>query len=208
MSKLLVSFFLLCCTNSLFAQQIDGDSFIKIDSARLTENESGWLLSANADIQLSPKIRQGLNSGVPLQFIVDFRIKRDIKLWPDKTLFSLQQRYSLIYYVLTRHYRLQLIETTSGAAASDKVNNANSLNTVTGNNKADNSQNFRSLLTALDSLGNLQALPVKKPDIDLNGPLYGQLSYRLDEKALPLPLQSLLPSDWKLVSEDYAWSLN
>jgi len=134
-------------------------------------------------------MQQGLNSGVPLQFIVDFRIKRNRSYWFDETVIHYRHRYSLIYYELTRHYRLQSIPTG-----------------VSGN--------YRSLVAALHKLGRLQGLVVPNSAVfDNDGlensePLYGQLSLRLDDKALPLPLQPFLSSAWKLASEDFAWSLN
>ncbi len=157
---------------------------IEVQSAYLREAPAGWELIASADIQLSPEMRQGLNSGVPLQFIVDFRIKRTREFWIDKTLVEEQHRYTLIYYELTRHYRLQSLTTNK-------------------------SGNFRSLLAALDELGSLQGLAVPRPQgFDDSGELSAYVSMRLDDKALPLPLQPLLSSTWKLASKDFAWSLN
>lgn len=182
---------------------------ITVLSAELLPTETGWDLLASADITLSPEIRQGLDSGVPLQFIVDFRLKKQRKWLPDKTLLAVQHRYSLIYYELTRHYRLQSMTTSE-------------------------SRNFRSLLGALDALGQFQSLPIPSPassgDSDVStAPSTalsnsssdathtstnevkhetGHLSIRLDDKALPLPLQPLFSSSWKLASEEFTWSIN
>jgi len=194
----MIVFVFVCLSTTVVAQEQNA-GYINIDSARLSESGNGWLLSANADIQLTPRIRQGLDSGVPLQFIVDFRIKQPRPLWPDKTVLAIQQRYRLIYYVLTRHYRLQRIDSVPGSSVASR----NQESTI------DNSQNFRSLLTALNSLGRVDGIQVVKPDgIEHSGALYGELSLRLDDKALPLPLQSLFSSAWKLASEDYAWPIN
>jgi len=171
------------------AQSVEDRGQIDVLSAKLRDNATGWELSAVAEIALSREIRQGLDSGVPLQFIVDFRIKRPRPLWLDKTVLESEHRYSLIYYELTRHYRLQSIS-----------------------NKQ--SRNYRSLLAALDDLGNIQGLNVLRPsefndtEFKAGETLIGQLSVRLDEKALPLPLQPLLSSAWRLASEDFTWSLN
>lgn len=192
-----VGLFLLCITIGLqsvavYAQTSSDRGQIIIQSASLRETAGSWQLAALADIQLSPEMRQGLNSGVPLQFIVDFHIRRARPFWLDKTLLKYQHRYRLIYYELTRHYRLQSLT----------------------NNE---SGNYRSLLAALEKLGRLQGLNVNNPDnIELggeasgntSGELYGRLTLRLDDKALPLPLRPLLSSTWALASEDFAWSLN
>lgn len=166
------------------AQSVGDHGLIDVRSAQLRDSENGWELSADAEIALSREIRQGLDSGVPLQFIVDFRIKRERTLWLDETLLESEHRFSLIYYVLTRHYRLQSVTTKK-------------------------SRNYRSLLAALDDLGNIQSLMVDRPDgFDGAGSLTGHVSVRLDGKALPLPLQPVLSSTWRLASEDFTWSLN
>lgn len=168
----------------IHAQQEIERGQIELLDARFRDVEGGWELLANADIQLSPQMRRGLNSGVPLQFIVEVRVKSSRAYWPDPTLLVHQQRYSLIYYELTRHYRLQ------------------SLN-------SGQSRNFRSLLSALEELGRFNdvVIPRPTPEDDAHQ-LIAYVSLRLDDKALPLPLQPLFSSKWKLASEDFAWSLN
>lgn len=166
------------------AQSTTDHGHIEVRSAQLRDSAGGWQLSADAEIVLSREIRQGLDSGVPLQFIVDFRIKRPRQYWLDKTVLALEHRYSLIYYELTRHYRLQSVTTQQ-------------------------SRNYRSLLAALDDLGHIQDVAVNRPaDFQDGAILVGYLSVRLDGKALPLPLQPLLSSTWRLASEDFTWSLN
>jgi len=167
-----------------YAQSTGDGASIEVQDARLRNGLDGLELNADADIRLSPEIRGGLDNGVPLQFIVDFKIKQPRRLWLDKTLLAQEHRYSLIYYELTRHYRLRTLKTNE-------------------------SRNFRSLLAALEELGQLQGLNVS-PGFSLDGHsnLLGVVSMRLDSKALPLPLQPLLSSDWRLTSEDFAWSLN
>lgn len=155
-----------------------------IQSASLLESPVGWQLVAATEIQLSPEMRQGLNSGVPLQFIVDFRIRRARAYWLDDVVLEYQHRYNLNYYELTRHYRLQ--SDTTGESG-----------------------NYRSLIAALDQLGSLQGVVVRKPEqFKVADNLYAQLSLRLDDNALPLPLQPLFSSTWKLASEDFVWPLN
>jgi len=100
-----------------YAQASSNQGHIDIQSASLRESATDLQLIATADIQLSPEMRQGLNSGVPLQFIVDFRVKRNREYWFDDTLLEYRHRYSLIYYELTRHYRLQSLAERRSAKA-------------------------------------------------------------------------------------------
>ena len=175
---------MLAFISAAIAQSVDDSGFIRIDSATFDDKADAWLLNVDAEVQLSPTMRQGLNNGVPLQFIVEVNIKEPRRFWLDKTLQTFQYRYTLIYYELTRHYRLQSMD---------------------GND----SHNFRSLIEALDELGRIQNLTVLKPDLyhSSESPI-AELSFQLDSKALPLPLQPLISSDWRLASEEYAWSLN
>lgn len=185
LTRVFVVIGMLCMPCSFsWAQSAAGEGQIRVLSAQLRDHAQGWQLSAEVDISLSREIRQGLESGVPLQFIVEFLIKKPRPIWPDKTLLAVQHRYSLIYYELTRHYRLQLLSTKE-------------------------SRNYRSLLTALDDLGNIQGLIIDRPNnFEHADALNGHMSVRLDDKALPLPLQPLLSSTWRLSSEEFTWSLN
>lgn len=183
--RLILLFGLLCTPYAALQAQSNSDhGQIEVSSAKLRNIDNGWALSADAEIALSRKIRQGLDSGVPLQFIVEFSIKRARSFWLDKTLLETEHRFSLTYYELTRHYRLQSVTTQQ-------------------------SKNYRSLLAALDDLGKLRDLVVARPaNFEAAGSLTGYVNVRLDDKALPLPLQPLLTSTWRLASEDFTWSLN
>ncbi len=165
---------------------------IQFSQAQLRLLGGQWLLDADADIQLPLEIRAGLDSGVPLEFIVILRVLRQRQWLPDKTLLDFEQRYTLIYYELTRHYRLQALNTND-------------------------SRNFRSLLSALEELGKLRAVSVSIAnrsafdslyDESPTGTILGELTMQLDDRALPLPLQPLISSKWRLSSEDFVWSVN
>jgi len=166
---------------------------IQVLDASLHQLKAQWFLDAQAEIELGPAIRAGLDSGVPLIFIVELQLDEPRTGWFNTPVLDFKQRYSLNYYELTRHYRLQRIDTK----------------TVDGS-----SRNFRSLLAALDDLGSIHSLYVGQPSVSLvdsNSPqrkLLATLSIQLDSGALPLPLQPLIASTWSLASEDYAWWVN
>lgn len=163
--------------------------------ARLERLGQGWLLDAKADIELPREIRTGLDNGVPLEFIVELEIDRPRPWWPDRRLLRQRWHYRLVYYELTRHYRVSELETGT-------------------------SRNFRSLLPALDGLGTLRVL-LTGDDDDVTDDSLTQaphrtlaatgndrratLRMRLDSGALPLPLQPLLSSSWRLRTEQFSW---
>lgn len=164
---------------------------INITHAALEFDNDRVLINANAVIELNSTIERGLKSGVPLEFIVDVRIIRPERWWFDQTLVASQRRYSLTYYELTRHYRVSVID-------------------------EDITVNFRSLLTALEYLGDIEGIqiPGSGDSADqswLSVPdAQGAISVYLDTASLPLPLRpQLLVSDrWRLRSEEYRWVIN
>ena len=162
---------------------------ILIQSADLQKKDDRWWFDYRASIDLPADIRLGLESGVPLQFIVSLRVKKPTKFWRDEILVLTQYRVRLVYYELTRHYRIQFVGT-------------------------DRSVNKRSLLSALDELGTLQMMDVtasvKNATALADSTLsrVATLSIELDQRALPLPLQPLFSSDWRLSSEEFVWRLS
>lgn len=169
---------------------------IQLEDVSLRQGEAGqWYLSASADIDLPEPIRDGLDSGVPLDFLLTLEFRQARRHWPDPLLASYQHRFRLTYYELTRHYRVYAVDT-------------------------DISRNFRSLSAALGGLGNVDRLPmVLSADDDQNRALLdavstdtpavlAELDFGLDLKSLPLPLQPLIASSWKLASQEYQWQVN
>ena len=192
----LLIFFVLV---SLSAQELyrgsDTSGSIVLSNVALTQEQGQLFLDAQAIIDLPPVIREGLYSGVPLDFILTLRFLRPRDLWFDKTLMQVEQRFSLNYYELTRHYRVQARQT-------------------------DSTNNYRSLSSALSGLGEFERLPlitgpsaayIVDEDLvfdDSPGGVLGSLDFRLDADSLPLPLQPLIISSWQLASEEFQWPVN
>ncbi len=169
---------------------------IQLEDVLLHQGDSGqWYLSADAEISLPEPIKAGLDSGVPLDFILTLAFKRKRTYWLDQSLAHFRHRYRLTYYELTRHYRVHALET-------------------------DESRNYRSLSAALAGLGNVDRLPVVIDSVDDqhsaildalamdNAVVLAALDFRLDSKSLPLPLQPLIASSWRLASEEIQWQVN
>lgn len=169
---------------------------IKLDDVSLRQGDAGqWYLSAEADITLPEPIKAGLDSGVPLDFILSIEFHRKRRYWLDQTLADYRHRYRLTYYELTRHYRVYALDT-------------------------DESRNYRSLSAALNGLGDFDRLPVVSDTGDVQKEAIGQaleendatlvaaLGFRLDSQSLPLPLQPLIASSWRLASEEYLWQID
>lgn len=163
--------------------------YITIDRAHLRLIDNRWVFDCHADIDLPSQIQLGLESGVPLQFIVTLKVIEPKQFWKDRVLLSVDYTYRLVYYELTRHYRVQSAET-------------------------ERSTNKRSLLSALDELGLVQAMDVTASVRDAEqlantrNTRIASVSIKLDERALPMPLQPYFSSEWRLASEEFEWALS
>ena len=187
---------------------------VSVRAASLQRRPTSWLLDARVDIELPPTIRAGLDSGVPLEFVLDVALEEPRALLPDRRVLTANRRYGLVYYELTRHYRVRSFDDGTG-------------------------RNYRSLPSALAGLGTLRAVPLGRDagdvaladgpadgapvagsdgargdgadggagDVDGGGrALRARLSLKLDGRALPLPLQSPFDASWRLPSAPFAWT--
>jgi len=161
--------------------------------AGLRRTPGAWRLDAHAEIELPRAIRSGLDSGVPLEFVLEVELAESRRFLPDPVLLDVERRYGLVYYELTRHYRVRSLDDGTG-------------------------RNYRSLGTALDGLGRFAGIALGGLETSAPGgpgergttgapPLVARLALRLDGRALPLPLQSPFGSAWRLASASHVWTL-
>ena len=176
---------------SLSLGKTAGDT-IKLSDVLLQVESEQLYLSATADIDLPEPIRDGLDSGVPLDFILTLAFSQPRNFWFDRSLAAYQHRFRLTYYELTRHYRVYAMDTGV-------------------------SRNYRSLFAAIEGLGTFKRLPVVLDGEDVvhkntmqvleqtNPGVMAALQFKLDSNSLPLPLQPLISSSWRLTSKEYQW---
>jgi len=151
-----------------------------------SEDGTGYLLTADAAIELDSGVERGLASGVPIYFNAELEIHQIRKWWFDKRVHKSVTRFALVYYELTRHYRV----------------------TLPGNTGA---KNFRSLLDALDFIGSLRRMPIETDSKLLHGLDYSaRIELLLDQNSLPLALRPVgfLSSEWRVESEAFHWLIN
>jgi len=184
---LLVSTSLVCL--SLFSSgAYAAITFTHAELVPDVENQNGtaYLLSANAAIELDSGVERGLASGVPIYFNAELEIHQIRKWWFDKQVHKSVIRFALVYYELTRHYRV----------------------TMPGDTRANN---FRSLLDALEFIGSLRRMPIKTDSQLVEGDSYSaRIELLLDQNSLPLALRpvAFLSSEWRVESEAFHWLIN
>ncbi|MCE2680671.1 MAG: DUF4390 domain-containing protein [Burkholderiales bacterium] len=139
--------------------------------------EASWLLSANFKMELSSRLEEAVNRGLPLVFITDIEVSRPRWYWFDEKSVSQTQTYRLSYHALTRQYRV-----------STGVLN----------------QRFDSLPEAIGMLKRIRRLNIaKKSELKPGAQYEVAVRMRLDTTQLPKPFQvnALTSKDWNLYSD-------
>lgn len=158
---------------------------IEIRNPQLQLVEEGYAVSADFQIELTPRLEEAIARGVVLYFVIDFELSRARWYWLDETAIRRSQTFRLSYHALTRQYRL-----ANGALH----------------------QSFTSLEEARRALSRLRhwivmdragGMALFKP-----GESYQSgLRMRLDTTQLPRPFQltALSSRDWSLSSDWLYW---
>jgi hypothetical protein len=99
LSRLLVVL-LSCAASTLYAQDAE------VRDAGLQAVEEGLVLNADFAFELTPRLAEVLQNGVPLYFVVDFEMSRPRWYWFDEKAAAKQLQLRLSYHPLSRQYRL------------------------------------------------------------------------------------------------------
>jgi len=154
---------------------------IDISHISLEANDDGYALDADFVIELSPRLEDAINKGLPLYFQVEFELTRKRWYWFDERSASRQLMLRLSYHALTRQYRI-----SSGALY----------------------QSFSTLPDALRVLSRVRSWPVlERTEVDAGTDYQAALRMRLDVTQLPKPFQvnALTSREWNLASEWRRW---
>jgi hypothetical protein len=135
----------------------------EVASASLRAVEEGIVLDADFEFDLTPRLTEVLTNGVPLYFVVEFRLGRSRWYWFDEKAASGKLEMRLSYHPLSRQYRL-----------------------ATGPLQ----QNFDSLQEALNVMKHVRRwLVVDRTESFSNSDYEAAVRLRLDTTLLPKPFQ-------------------
>ena len=79
---------------------------IDVREARLGSTEEGLVLDADFAFELNPRLREAVDSGVALYFVVEFELTRQRWWWFDEKAAAKRIQLRLSYHPLSRQYRL------------------------------------------------------------------------------------------------------
>lgn len=165
----------------VLALAISGNAYgdeIVVREASLRATDEGLVLNAEFSFQLTPRLVEAVENGVPLYFELDFELSRARWYWFDEKAVAKRMQVRLSYHALSRQYRL-----STGLLQ----------------------QSFGTLEEALDVLRQLRNWLVVDRTVSLADATYeAAVRMRLDTTLLPKPFQlsALTNREWNLES---AW---
>jgi len=156
------------------------DELIELHSARMdmAPGADAFVLTADFDVALTPRLEDAVNRGVPLYFRLEVEVSRPRWYWWDQRAASDAIVFRLAYHALTRHYRL----TQDGG----------------------HPESFGTLHEAVHSMSRVRGwrIPARIP-LDPAQTYTVALRMRVDTSQLPKPFQiaALTNRDWNPQSE-------
>lgn len=171
LSKLLLLVLAITVGTSAYADEII------VRDANLRATDEGLVLNADFSFQITPRLAEAVQNGVPLYFELEFELSRPRWYWFDQQTVAKRMQVRLSYHALSRQYRL-----STGLLQ----------------------QSFGSLEEALDVLRRLRNWLVVDRTVTLADATYeAAVRMRLDTTLLPKPFQlsALTNREWNLESQ-------
>jgi len=156
---------------------------IETQRATLGFSDEACLLDADFAVDLSTRLEDIVNHGVPLHFVLEFELIRPRWYWLNETAVEKSRTYRLTYHALTRQYRLY-----SGSLY----------------------QSFASLPEALGVLSRVRSWHVAdRTQIKPGDGYQAAVRLRLDWAQLPKPLQitAIASREWNLGVDWRRWAV-
>ena len=149
---------------------------IAVREANLRATDEGLVLNAEFSFQITPRLAEAVENGVPLYFELEFELTRSRWYWFDEKAVAKRMQVRLSYHALSRQYRL-----STGLLQ----------------------KSFSTLEEALDVLRRLRNWLVVDRTVSLADATYeAAVRMRLDTTLLPKPFQlsALTNREWNLES--------
>jgi hypothetical protein len=164
---------------------IAGTNSIKIESADGVIIEDMYSVNANISYQLGKENRNALEHGIPLEFDIEFRIKKRRPWMWDQTLISRTITYRLEHQPLSGDYLVTRLD----------------------NGDLEQFQNLEDVLVYIGKIKNFPLIDTAT--LGTGGIFYAQVKTHLNIEALPAPLRPLayISSEWRLSSPWYTWMI-
>lgn len=80
----------------------------RVRHAELVAGEDGYVVNADIELDLNPRLVELITRGVSLHFSVRFEIEQPRWYWFDKGMIEHSLNYKIAYHAITRTYRLSI----------------------------------------------------------------------------------------------------
>jgi hypothetical protein len=155
---------------------------IEVVDANLESVDDNYALNARFDFELSPRLEEAINKGLPLYFLVEFELTRPRWYWFDEKSVTRTQTIRIAYHALTRQYRISTGSLYQSYATLGEA------------------------LSVLKSVRNWNVL--EKAQVQRGQKYEAGVRMRLDLTQLPKPFQvnALTNREWTLASDWYRFN--
>ncbi len=76
--------------------------------AEIVQADDGYVVNADIELDLGPRLTEALQRGVSLHFVLEFQLERARWYWFDREIATRSIHYRLSYHAITRSYRLSV----------------------------------------------------------------------------------------------------
>lgn len=80
----------------------------RIGYAEIVPSDEGYVVNADIDLELNPRLVEAVNRGVSLYFTAQFLVQRERWYWLDEVVVDRSLNFRLAYNAITRSYRLSV----------------------------------------------------------------------------------------------------
>lgn len=167
---------------------IVGNADFKVVKLTSKLSRETLVLDGSLDLGLTAKVEEALNKGIPLDVVIELRLRRQRALLWDENVAEWQLRRQIRFHALTGQYFVN-----SARAGSE------------------GRENFNSLSDALRQLGSLDNIKLSVPaDLPQHSSYAIELRASLDFEALPTPLRPVAYTSraWHLDSGWFRWNVS
>ena len=154
----------------------------RIDHAEIVAGDEGYVVNADIDLELNPRLVEAVNRGVSLYFSAQFVVERDRWYWLDEVVAERALNFRLTYNAIARSYRLSV-----------------------GNFH----QSFETLESAVRTMQRIRNWLIVPAGELKAGTIYrAALRFQLDTSLLPKPFQvtAIGSRDWNLATDWQRWT--
>ena len=162
---------------------IASDNSLIIKTAEINSQFEAYFLNADFDLSFNDDLDEAIRKGIPVNFIIEFELKKPRKYWFDEEVTKKTKEILLTYHALSKQFTLT--ESENRLIAFDNLTQAK--------NELKKIKNWRIF---------------DKSQIDDTEKYAAYLQVKLDQTKLPKQLQADITSnqEWQLASKQFQWT--